>query len=177
VDVLPAQFLALLELPEGPVASGGGAMALSNPNVASGTKITVQVLELTAERARLKTVVASDTQADTAPAEGDEDGPTEASASAGGDEDGMAAMGMGVPGMGAMPGMGGLPGMGGAPGKKPSAGGAPSMSMGLSLAGDFVTTFDVKAGMLSALEGALSTDTNAAGMKMGTRSALKLTRL
>lgn len=169
VDVLPAQFLALLELPEGPVASGGGAMALANPNVASGTKVSVEVLELTAERARLKTVIASATQ--TTPAPAGEGAPTEASASAGdegeGDGEPAAAMGMGmaVPGMGAMPGMG-------AP-----SGDAPAMTMGLKMDGDFVTDFDVKAGMLTGLEGTLSTDTNAAGMKMGTRSALKLTRL
>ncbi|HEY3444899.1 MAG TPA: hypothetical protein VGK67_00990 [Myxococcales bacterium] len=170
VDVLPAQFLALLELPEGPVASGGGAMQLANPNVASGTKVSVEVLELTAERARLKTRVASATQTNTAPA--DEAAPTEASASAGGDDEGggmpaATGMGMAIPGMGAMPGMPGAA----APGD------APPMTMGLKVSGDFVTVFDVKAGMLTGLEGTLSTDTNAAGMKMGSRSALKLNRL
>ncbi|MGC4119990.1 MAG: hypothetical protein QM765_36505 [Myxococcales bacterium] len=173
VDVLPAQFLALLELPEGPVGSGGGAMALDNPNVASSTKITVEVQELTAERAKLKTVVSSATQANTAPAAGSEDGPTEASAKAGGDEDGMPAMGMGM----GMPGMPGMPGMGAMPGAKPS-GDAPPMTMGMAVNGDFVTVFDVKAGMLTTLEGTLATDTNSGGMmKMGSRSALKLSRL
>ena len=49
--------------------------------------------------------------------------------------------------------------------------------MGLKLNGDFVTDFDVKAGMLNGLEGTLSTDTSASGMKMTSHSELTLKRL
>jgi hypothetical protein len=73
-------------------------------------------------------------------------------------------------GMGAMPGMPGKAGPGG-------GGGAPPVTMGLTMDGEFVTDFDVKAGMLKALEGTLTVDSGAAGMSMKNHSELQMKRL
>jgi hypothetical protein len=60
IDVLPTQLLELLRLPDGDVAAGAKAtFDVAQPGVDASTSVTVEVEEITAERARLKTTIGS----------------------------------------------------------------------------------------------------------------------
>ncbi len=173
VELLPTQFLELLQLPEGDVASGGKFM-----NKMGQLSIEVIAEELTADNAKLRTKVSSNVETKKVAAQ--------AQAAAGGndsdgDEDADTSGGLGMAGMGGIAGMGGLPGMGAMPGMGAPAqegGDAQPMDMAMKINADFTVEFDVKKGMLKAVYGTVGSDTAAAGMmKLTTTSKLKLSVL
>jgi hypothetical protein len=161
VELLPTQFLALLQLPEGPIGAGGGELAVAHPQVAANVEMSAQILEQSAERVRLRTRMktTTKTQVPTGPADEEEEQEDE--------PEGMPEM----PAMPQMPGMEGLPQLGG---KAPQGG---SVSTDLSLDGEATIDFLTAAGMLSKVEGTVRSQTGVAGMmSIKTDAKLLLTR-
>ncbi len=157
VDLLPTQFLELLRLPEGDVAGGA---SFSTP-MADFT-IDVKVEEASAEKATLRTRVSTKVDTSKAP------GVAAAAEDEGGDEPEAAMPGM--MGMGGVPGLGAMPGMGGA-----GAGGAAPGAATVRIDGDFITDFGVKAGMLEALRGTLTSSVDAGpGVSVKNRTELSM---
>jgi len=185
VDILPAQFLEMLRLPDGDVSAGQ-----SHTFEVAGSKLTVRVDALDAKSATLTSTVRSaiDTTAVAAPvvaAAADDDLNDDGFGDDGFDNSGFDEGGgadPGMPDMAAMPGMGamGMPGMGGGTahgmggGAIPGAGGG----MGIKLSGTFTMKFDVARGTLRDVAGNLGTETSAGGMmKIESASTLSLRAL
>lgn len=171
VDVLPAQVLSLMELPEGPVVEGQ-PFRVDLPSMKfEGQGLPGEACgKATCSKLSMKSLVDGSPQAMTKTA-GAVGAPAEEQAAMDqemkhADQEMAAGMADMQAQMGGMMGMGAMPGMGGAA----TGGGLPTMTQAL----DATMLFDEKAGRLQQVAGTVSMNTSMSGVKMTTQSAFTL---